>query len=73
MPRLVFGKHSRDPKRQIRSGHPGTTEFVLHADHLPMGPYVAMELSPGEYQFKAVGHNATGDGPESEAFAVTVS
>jgi hypothetical protein len=51
---------------------PGETEFTKVGSDVPEGLYVETGLTPGDYQYKAIGKNSRGSGPEGETASVTV-
>ena len=52
---------------------PGDLEFVIVANDLIETTYDASALPPGVYQFKVIGKNSQGSGPESDVASVTVT
>lgn len=51
---------------------PGATDFAVVADDVIVTVYDSSALAAGSYDFKVVGHNSRGDGPESTVSSVAV-
>jgi len=51
---------------------PGAPAFVVVADNVIVKAYDASGLAPGSYDYKVIGANAKGDGPESAVSNVAV-
>lgn len=51
---------------------PGDADFVKVADDIIQKFYNATGLAPGAHDFKLVGRNSRGDGPESDVSTVNV-
>jgi len=52
---------------------PGAADFTIVADQVQVKIYDATALAAGSYQYKVIGANAKGDGPESDVKTVAVA
>ncbi len=69
---LVFEADGATSFDVLQKG-PGDLEFFIVANDLTENTYDASALPPGVYEFKVVGKNSVGSGPESDVVSVTVT
>lgn len=66
----LFAPHAS--KYDLFRKGPGETEFTKVGADIDEGLHVETGLTPGDYQYKLIGKNSRGSGPESEIIGVTV-